>query len=237
MNRNERLTFDAATEAVAAAFAASAVPPRTEVTPPLLADAIRQFFDVCAKFDRDHGQGGRLPYDDVNEIAANAINCISDLALWAARLGLDSEHHVIENAALEFARWAIRHDGELTTLEPVVNALAWRANTTHDPADLTVLFYVAREIAAHAAPQTRNGVDTAEVRHPWRILNFNVAIIATRTQNPELMDAAFDLLEQNLPGECAAFYEEGVRQAEKEVYGPHVRDIIRRRFAKWTTKH
>jgi hypothetical protein len=72
---------------------------------------------------------------------------------------------------------------------------------------------------------------------PWRILNFNCAIIATRTQQPELMNTAFDLLEQNLPLECAAFYEEGVRQAEKQVYAQHVRDIMRGRFAKWTTRH
>jgi hypothetical protein len=234
---NERLTFDTAADAVAAAFVRNAGHSRTEVTPGLLTDAIRQFFDLCAKLDRDHGRGGRLPYDDVNEISANAINCVSDLALWAVRLGLDGEHHAIENAALDFAQWAIRHDGKLTTLEPVVNALAWRANTTHHPDDLTVLFYVARELVAHAAPQTRNSFEATDAAHPWRVLNFNLAIIATRTQNQELMDAAFDLLEQNLPDACAGFYEEGLRQAEKKVYEPHVRELMRRRFAKWTTKH
>lgn len=234
---NERLAFDAAADAVAAAFARNAGHPRSEVTPGLLIDAIRQFLDICAKLDRDHGRGGRLPYDDVNEIAANAISCVSDLALWAVRLGLDAEHHAIEDAALGFAKWAIRHDGELATLEPVVNALARRANTTHNPDDLTALYYVAREIVAHAAPQTRNGFETADAAHPWRVLNVNLAIIATRTQDPELMNGAFDLLEQNLPDECGAFYEEGVRQAEKKVYEPRVREIMRRRFAKWTTKH
>jgi hypothetical protein len=37
---------------------------------------------------------------------------------------------------------------------------------------------------------------------PWLTLHFNCAIIATRTQQPELMNAAFDLLETHLPQHC-----------------------------------
>ena len=48
----------------------------------------------------------------------------------------------------------------------------------------------------------------------------NLAITTTRTQDPGLMNDAYDLLEWNPPQECAAFYEEGLSQAEKPVYGP-----------------
>ena len=72
---------------------------------------------------------------------------------------------------------------------------------------------------------------------PGSRLHFNCAIISTRTQQAERMHAAYDLLEVNLPAHCAAFYEEGVRESQKTVYGEHVREIMREHLAKWTTRH
>jgi hypothetical protein len=51
------------------------------------------------------------------------------------------------------------------------------------------------------------------------------------------MNAAFDLLETHLPGHCAAFYTEGLREARKAVYDDTVREIMSNRLAKWTDRH
>ncbi|MEK6594082.1 MAG: hypothetical protein AABZ67_13490 [Pseudomonadota bacterium] len=207
--------------------------PEQEVTPPLLIDAVTQCLDIAAR----SAEPGALAAADVDEIGTHALECITDLSLWAYQLGLQAERNTIEDLAFDFARWIARNDGAISVLEPVVNTFARRANSTHDPADLVLLFDAIREVLAHVAPQLRNGLEAGNPAQPWRILNFNGAIIATRSQQPELMCAAFDLLEQNLPDECAAFYEEGARQAEKQVYAQHVRDIMRERFVKWTTRH
>lgn len=113
---------------------------------------------------------------------------------------------------------------------------ARRANAVHEPVKLVPLCLLAREMIVHVSAQARDNLSRA-ADSPWRILNFNYAIIATRSQEPELMNAAYDLLERNLPGDCSAFFEEGVRQAEKKVYDPHVREIVRQRLAKWTVRH
>lgn len=242
MNRDSRRAFARAAQSVAEAFNRAGPFPDQEVTPPLLIDAITQCMDIAARdaadapAPADEARTAALEPAEVEEIGTHALECISDLTLWAYQLGLENERGTIEDLAFDFARWMARHESTISVLEPVVNTLARRANSAHDPADLARLCAATREVLEHVAPRLRNR-DDAGAEQPWRILNLNCAIIATRSQQPELMRAAYDLLEHNLPHECAAFYEEGVRQAEKQVYGQHVRDIMRERFAKWTTRH
>ncbi|RPJ44671.1 MAG: hypothetical protein EHM16_14920 [Betaproteobacteria bacterium] len=233
MNRTARRTFDQAAGTLNAAFEQSGPFPGQEVTPPLLADAIRQCLDVCQRVDAD---GSALPLEDVDELGTHVLECLSDLGLWAYQLQADAARTVIEDLALDMAHWIVGHGGHIAVLEPVVNALARQANATQDPAQLAALFDRACGIIAYAAPGLTAGTDAASLQ-PWLTLHFNCAIIATRTQQPELMNAAYDLLETHLPRHCAAFYEEGVRESAKPVYGEHVGELLRQRLAKWTTRH
>jgi len=225
-----RQAFNAAAARITAAYQNAGGFPGQEVTPPLLHEAIGQCLDICMNPDA----AGELSLEDVNELGAHALNCIADLSLWAGHLQLDAERATIEDLAIEFARWIGALSGEITVLEPVVNALARRANAVHDPAALVPLCVLAREITRSVAQSARVDAGPAD---PWRILNFNYAIVATRTQRPELMAEAYDNLEANLPAACPAFFAEGVREAEKTVYGDAVRHALRERHAKWTVKH
>jgi hypothetical protein len=228
-----RQIFEDAARSVTASFQQAGPFPGQEVTPPLLIEAITQCLAITA-MDR---KANTLSLEDVDKIGTHALECVSDLALWAHQLGLATERDTIENLALDFSQWIASNGGAISVLEPVVNALARRANGSHTPESLTALLHLARELVAHTDPRLGNSLEPANPDQPWRILNFNFAIIATRTQKPELMHAAYDLLEQNLPQECAAFYEEGVQQAQKQVYEPHVYEILQQRLAKWTTRH
>lgn len=174
-----------------------------------------------------------MPLEEVDELGAHALECLSDLGLWAWQLQLDDARASVEDLALDMAQWIVRHGGQITVLEPVVNALARQANATQDPDALSALFDRACGVIAYAAPELAEAADAAELQ-PWLTLHFNCAIIATRSQRPELMNAAYDLLETHLPQHCAAFYEEGVRESAKPVYAPLVGDILRERRAKWT---
>jgi hypothetical protein len=230
MNRESRRAFARAANSVSGAFERAGPFPDQEVTLPLLAEAITQ----CLEIATDDAQEGMLNAEEAAQVGTHALECISDLALWAFQLGLDQERCVIEDLALDFARWMARCGARISVLEPVVNTLARRANATRDPAQLVPLMEAAREVIEHADPVS---TVAAVSGGPWQILNFNLAIIATRTQQPQLMQAAFDLLEHNLPDACPAFYAEGLRQAEQKACAPHVRDIMRQRALKWTTLH
>jgi hypothetical protein len=69
------------------------------------------------------------------------------------------------------------------------------------------------------------------------MLNFNFAIVATRTMNEELMRKAFDTLGRNLPEDCPQFFAEGLIQSEKTVYGPEIKTMMAEYFKKWATLH
>ena len=233
MNRAVRRAFDQAADALLAAFEKAGPFPGQEVTPALLADAVRQCFEICRQVD---DSGEVLPLEEVDELGTHALECLSDLGLWAYQLNQDQARAAVEGIALELAQWIIGHGGQIAVLEPVVNALARQANATGDPATLAGLFQQACAVIAHAEPGLAANTEPALLQ-PWLMLHFNCAIIATRTQDPARMNAAFDLLESHLPGHCAAFYAEGVREAQKAACGDAARDAMRSRLAKWTGRH
>jgi hypothetical protein len=233
VNRAARRAFDQAAGALISAFEQAGPFPGQEVTPPLLADAVRQCLEICQRVDADEEE---LPLEEVDELGTHGLECLSDMGLWAWQLKMDDVRAAIEDLALDLAQWIISHGGQITVLEPVVNALARQANATQDADALHALFDRACGVIARAAPGMAASADLAAMQ-PWLTLHFNCAIIATRTQQPELMNAAYDLLESHLPEHCRAFYAEGVRESQKAVYASHVGEMMRERLTKWTTRH
>ncbi len=234
MNRTTRRVFEQAAGSLNAAFEQAGPFPDQEATPPLLAEEVGKCLDICQQVDAaEDAAENPLPLEEVDELGSHALECLSDLGLWAYQLKLDDARATIETVALEMALWIAQHGGQIGVLEPVVNALARQANATQDPAALAALFDRACSILSCTAPELDDATD-ATILQPWLALHFNTAIIATRTQQPGLMNAACDLLEGRLPRYCAAFYEEGLRESAKTAYGAPVREIMRERLAKWT---
>ena len=232
MNRTARRAFDQAADALNTAFEQSGPFPDQEATPPVLADEVRKCLDICQQLDATEDT---LPLEEVDELGTHALECLSDLGLWAWQLKADTARATIEDSALDMAQWIARHGGQIGVLEPVVNALARQANATQDQAALVALFDRACSVIACAAPDLENATGAAALL-PWLALHFNSAIIATRTQQPGLINAACDLLETHLPRHCAAFYAEGLHESAKSVYGDQVRAIMRERLEKWTPR-
>jgi hypothetical protein len=232
MNRTTRRTFEQAAGLLNTAFEQAGPLPEQEATPPLLAGEIRKCLEICQQAEAAEAP---LPPEDIDELGTHALECLSDLGLWAYQLKLDDVRATIENIALDMAQWIAQYGGRIEVLEPVVNALARQANAAQDRAALAALFDRACSIISCTAPDLDDSTDPA-VLQPWLALHFNTAIIATRTQQPALMNAAYDLLENRMPRHCAAFYEEGLRESAKPAYGEPVRAILSERLAKWTPR-
>ena len=230
MNRATRRAFDQAAAALIAEFEQTGPYPGQEVTPPILAEVIRECLETCRQVDAEELE---LPLEEVDELGSSALECLSDMGLWAWQLKLDDHRAAIEDLALDMALWIAKQGGEITVLEPAVNALAREADQTRDVEALKALFERACSLIAQVAPAITESGDLADLQ-PWLTLHFNCAIIATRTQQPDLMNAAYDLLESHIPEHCRAFYAEGVRESSKPAYGPQVGALMRERLAKWT---
>lgn len=221
---------------LAEAYSASGGTSGDEVTPDLLIEAVGQALDVMDRLDRDRTQAPMDP-EDATSLAGHALRCLSDLALWSQRLGCGGEVSGLNQLALDAALWTARRGGSLRTLEPVVNALAARANSTAAPEDLRRLYTSMEAIVGAADPSIRNDLEKVDPARPWRVLLLNFAIVATRTQDPDLITHSYDLLGVLLPEDCPAFFEEALQQSKKAVYGPEVRDLARRYFERWHVRH
>jgi hypothetical protein len=208
-----------------------------EATPDQLIDAINQFFIIQEKLGDKPNPNISLNRDNISLIGEQTINCLADLAYWAEQLSLPDEAALLEEIALSVTHWVIRQRGEIRSLEAIVNLLADKVNQTSDKKMLTALFHVIKDVIQHTAEDLKSDPEKSDPNRPWRMLNFNYAIVATRTMNRDLMVLAFDSLGQNLPEDCPGFFEEGLRQSEKPVYGPEIKTIMAEYFKKWTVLH
>jgi hypothetical protein len=208
-----------------------------EVTPGQLAEALNKLLFVFEKLDKEHGAFGPLAYDDPSDLGEHGINIAADLATWAERLDLPKAKIDVEKVAVGIALWVARHEGEIRALETIVNGFAANANNTTDETALRALFRAMQAVLEHTAPAIKSDLDKSNPGRPWRILNFNCAIVATRSQDAPLMHEAFDTLGRNLPEDAPAFFEEGLKQSDKPVYGPLVKSLMQEYFARWTVRH
>jgi hypothetical protein len=170
--------------------------------------------------DREHGGSGPLPLDDASPFADAAIES-------AAREGHD-------DLVLGIALWAVRHEVALRAVEPVVNALARRSNEARGPHALSAAFGLTQGFIAHVAPTLAADLERSNPERPWRILHVNLAITAIRSEEPRLMEFAFDALDAALPDEREGFYAEATALALAPRVAPAVREAIEARHRRWT---
>lgn len=229
--------FTEASAAVLQAFNSSNTQASGDATPAQLIDAINQFFIIYEKLGSKHSENSLIKKTDISQIGDETINCLIELGTWAERFDLQHEKAMLDEIALAATHWVIRHQGEIRSLEAIVNMLAAKANRTSDTAVLSSLFHVMYDVIEHTSPELKSDPDKSDPSRPWRMFNFNFAIVATRTMNKDLMIKAFDTLGRNLPEDCPDFFEEGLKQSEKAVYGSEIKTIMAEYFKKWATLH
>jgi len=207
-----------------------------QVTPDSLNQAIEQFFAISKNLERDASGSAATYKDEVSQLGDYAITLLADLATWAGQLGLVEAKQDMEATTLSIADWVMHHEGELRTLDPVVNAAAERANRTKDPRSLEALCeFFGRALGAASNP-IKQDLDKTNPGRPWRVLHINRGIVATRTYNPKLMEQVFDDLVRALPEDASHFFAEGMQQMSALNYPAHVRAVMSRYFDQWTRK-
>ncbi|APV52169.1 hypothetical protein BWI17_22350 [Betaproteobacteria bacterium GR16-43] len=183
--------------------------------------ALRPGFDMLETIDRQYGGSAALPLEDSDELLAGLLN---DLA----------RHNAHPDLVLGVALWGLRHDIPLDAIEPVVNALAHRSNEARSPQELAAVFGLMQGVIANVAPRLSPDLERSNPERPWRILHLNFAITAIRTEDPPMIDFAFDALDAALPSERRGFYSEAMALALSPQVAAAVRERIEARHLKWT---
>lgn len=190
--------------------------------------------DAIAALERQR-RGAQLPaVEGLPDLLAAAVSAMApaDAALAAN----PSDPLLIEAADLTvtLALWGLQHGIPVLPAEPVVNALARQANATRDKNALAGAVHLMQALGENLGPSLAADLERSNPERPWRVLHSNRAIAAIRTEEPALMDAAFDALDAALPEECATFYAEALALALSPAIPETVRERIRSRHLKWT---
>lgn len=180
---------------------------------------LRKQLAILETLDRQYGSNAPLELEDVEELVAS--------------LARDLEPLGDPDLAIGVALWAIRHQVTLRFPEPVVNALADLSNRAAGKQELAAAFGLMQGLIAHVAPLLSADLERSNPERPWRVLHANFAITAIRTEDPEMMDFAFDALDQALPDERANFYAEALALALGPRVAPAVRERLEARHRRW----
>lgn len=206
-------------------------------SPPELVNAIEEFLNAFEKLDAEYGDTGAILLEDTTELADYCLRCLAELRNWLARLELAALTPALDRIIIGAALWAIRHECEVITPEPAVNALAYSANDATSKQELAAVYGLMQGLIQALPLSIKSDLEKSNPQRPWRILLINFAIVAVRTQDVPMMQHAFDALAEHLPEECPGFFDEAVQQAQHAAFGHEVRGLLQAEQSKWTTRH
>jgi hypothetical protein len=232
--------FQTATQALIEAYEDSGEPTALRsATPEVQTDAGNRLLKVLRSFDDPETEHAStddeafMESKDLQALGDYGIHLMADLAAWAQALHQADALRGLRLAGFALTRWLAQRGAELSTLEPVVDTLAFVANSIRTPAELERLFLATREIMDAVNPAIAQDLDHSSPGRPWRLLVLNQAIIATRSHQPRLMEEAFQLLVDALPEDAAHFFREGMEQMDALDYPAPVRQVMEKYFQLW----
>lgn len=203
--------------------------------PEQICAGLNRFADIIRHMDQQAPLSPEQPpppssANEFQELSDFGLDLLNQLGDWCDQLELTDTRQALDEVIVTLGVWAARHLGPLHTLEPIVNALSKVANSTTDPAFLAELSHVYREIVDAVAPTIKQDIDKSNPGRPWRILNLNYAIVATRSHQADIMEQAFEQLLIRLPEDAAGFFREGLQQMDIIGYPDHVRRVMEKYF-------
>jgi hypothetical protein len=208
--------------------------PAAEPFDKLLA-AMRQAIDVMQRADADTAATGEarvLQSDEISEIGDYTLNLLGEITTRLEKVTSRDNRDLIR-LAVPVALWIGRHGGHIRQLELAVNSLASFANEISDTVQLAELTRVIHEIIDYTADEIIQDLEQTNPMRPWRILNLNYGIVATRSHDTVLMEQAYDVLVKNLPHDARQFFREGMQQMDIVGYPPEVRAVVEKYDSMW----
>jgi hypothetical protein len=198
---------------------------------------VADFLEVSERLDFEYGADGVLPLENLDDAADEALRAVTELDAWLDRFARTDLRPTLQAVMLGIGLWAMRHRLTIFAAEPLVNALAGRANEAGSKQETAAAFALMQGFIAHLAPQLGADLERSNPERAWRMLNLNFAITAIRTGDAALMRFAFDTLNKHLPNERAGFYEEACTLASQPGFPLETRALIEAEHARWSRRH
>ncbi|MBI1423140.1 MAG: hypothetical protein GC149_06715 [Gammaproteobacteria bacterium] len=201
-----------------------------QIGPDTLGKSLAQFFAILATIENQAKAPQEVAQDQMQELADHGLGLMDNLNDWAIKLDCDEAQRIFTGLPIPIALWCARQHLPLTQLEPVVNALSKLANSTQDQLLLGEISDAVDVIIDAVTPQIKQDMDKSNPGRPWRVLNLNHGIVATRSHDPKRMEAVFEQLLYRLPEDAPGFFAEGLQQMDLIGYPQHVRTVMEKYY-------
>lgn len=201
-----------------------------EAGPVPLANALSDFFQLAAGLEQE---GQPQQAGTMSELAHYALDLFDRLSYQLRQLDIHDQRDNIAGVFVSLAVWFARRDAKLDNLDGAADGFARLVNGAQGSDELAVLSRLGDEIMEAATDEVKLDSDRNNPWRPWRVLNLNIGIAATRSLDVELMRSMFEKLERRVPHDLPGFFADGKRQMDAQEVPQGVRDLMSRYAEKW----
>jgi len=226
-------------QAVGDGIEASSLAQDPESSPQNLLAAMGQAIDVMQRAEADissETSEKSVEEKDISQIGDYVLTLIEGL-IGHVQASPDAQAaaqgRALVRLTLPVAMWVAHCGGRLDKLDLVVNALADYANEFRKPEQLAELTRVIAIIIQTSSDAVKHDLEQTNAMRPWRILHLNYGIVATRSHEPKLIEAAYDALVKTFPQDARQFFREGMQQMDIIGYPQVVREVVEKYNKKW----
>lgn len=195
-----------------------------------LASALSDYFHIAAAVET--GQT-RLQADELTEFGAYGLDLMDRLAYLVRQLELMDKRDTVARAFPSLALWLVRHGATIDNLEGAADGFGMLVNGLGDRQELADMCRIMDEVIEAASEPLQMDEDKSNAWRPWRVINLNSGIAATRSLDAALMESTFEKLGRRLPYDMPGFLADGKRQMTMQNVPDEVREVMNRYAEKW----
>ncbi|MFW2438268.1 MAG: hypothetical protein ACN4GR_02740 [Arenicellales bacterium] len=201
--------------------------------PLALASALSDFFQFAAALESDKSY---MDSDDLSEFGSYGLDLLDRLDFLVRKLEIMDQRDNVSRVHSSLAVWLARHDATIDNLKGAADGFALLVNGLVEPQDLAEMCQIMDEVIEAASAKLQMDEDRSNEWRPWRIINLNSGIAATRSLDPELMERIFEKLGRRLPYDLPGFFADGKRQMIGQDVPEAVSAVMSRYAEKWSSK-
>ena len=204
-----------------------------ELGPLALASALSDFFELASGLE---SQDQQLESEDISEVAHYAMDLIDRLESQLWYLDIHDLRDNLSRLFVSLAVWFVQRNAVMDNLQGAANSFAILVNGENNPNELATMSRLMDEVLEAASDEMKIDEDRSDPWRPWRVLNLNSGVAATRALDSELMRTIFEKMERRLPYDLPGFFADGKRQMDTQEVPQEVRDVMTMFAEKWPAK-
>lgn len=201
-----------------------------ESGPIALASALSDFFELATGLEHANQT---LEPEAASELAHHALDLADRLSYQLRQLDIHDQQEALASLFASLSIWFARRSAVLENLDGTADGFARLVNRENGSEGLTTLRNLMNEVLLAASAEIKADEDRSNPWRPWRMLNLNMGIAATRSLDPQLMVDTFEALGPRLPHDLPGFFSDGRRQMDAQDVPQEVRDVLTRYAEKW----